>query len=481
MTERAFAKPPLRATLIKELREVVRDGRFWIVAGMVALLCVVALAFGFRQHAKVAGERAAAEQAAGEHWRSQGEKNPHVAAHYGTHVFKPPSALAFVDPGVDPFVGQSIKLVAHERNAVRGAAAQDATSLARFGGLTIASVLQLLVPLLIIGLGFSAWTAERERGTLRLLAASGVSPRRLLAGKAAGLLVALGVLALPAVTLGAAVSASSSTSFVPLGRAFALAGVYLLYFAVFVALTLGVSAAARSSRAALVALLGVWVVSSLVVPRAAADVAALAAPAVTPTTASEQVRRSVETGIPGGPEREARVTELTDTLLEREGFLGAETLMDPALLSSIELQAESQWEREVIDHHFEAWADAIEKQDRIVQWASALSPAVAVRSLSMALSGTDYAHHRHFADRAELYRRALVDMLNRELGDKGGDDVWSYRAGRETWERAPKFNYETPALGWALRAQATSLAWLLAWCVVAAAFAFRAAVRIRVI
>lgn len=481
MTEAGFVKPRLWPTVLKELREIVRDGRFWIVAAIIALLFAVALASGIRQHTRVASEREAAQHAAGEHWENQGEKNPHVAAHYGTYVFKPPSALAFVDPGVNPFVGQSVKLVAHERNAVRGAAAQDSTSLARFGGLTIAAVLQLLGPLLVIGLGFTAWTAERERGTLRLLAVSGVSPVRLLAGKVLGVLLALVMLGLPAIGLGAVVMGSSSTSALPLSRAAALGGVYLSYFAIFVALTLGVSAVARSSRAALVGLLGVWVVSALVVPRAAADVAALVAPAVTPTAAGDQVRRSIETGIPGGPEREERVTELTDAMLEKEGFLGAETLMDSALLNSIELQAESQWEREVIDYHFAEWERAIEAQDRMVQWASMLSPPVAVRSLSMALSGTDYAHHRHFSDRAEKYRRALIDMLNQELGKQGGEDVWSYRAGRETWERAPKFAYEAPPVGWALRGQVTSLAGLAAWLLVALGFAVRAASRIRVV
>jgi ABC-2 type transport system permease protein len=155
--------------------------------------------------------------------------------------------------------------------------------------------------------------------------------------------------------------------------------------------------------------------------------------------------------------------------------------MDAALLSSIELQAEAQFENEVIDHHHERLADAVERQERIAQAAALVSPVVAIRSLSMALAGTDYAHHRHFADAAEKHRRALVDMLNRELGDKGGADAWSYQAGRELWERAPPFRHALPDLPWLVRKQSLSLMALGAWLLFSLLFAYFSARRITVV
>jgi ABC-2 type transport system permease protein len=50
------------------------------------------------------------------------------------------------------------------------------TSLQRFSPLSMAFGLQILVPLLIVLLAFSAFTGERERGTLRQLLSIGVQP-----------------------------------------------------------------------------------------------------------------------------------------------------------------------------------------------------------------------------------------------------------------------------------------------------------------
>jgi ABC-2 type transport system permease protein len=473
----------MSALIRKETLELFRDGRLWVVAVTLAALFAVALAFGFRQSAAVEAERRRAQATADEHFRTQEQKNPHVAAHYGSYVFKPRSALPFVDPGVDPFVGVSVKLEAHRRGALEGARAKDSTSLARFGRFTVALVLQLLVPLLIIGLGFSAWTAERERGTLRLLATSGTSRGVLLAGKLFGTALALALLALPVLALGAAavlVFGDGVGAILP-GRVALLVLAYLGYFGVFLALTLGVSAVARSSRAALVTLLGIWVGTALVAPRVAADAAALWHPVPSTEALSAAVKHSLERGLPGGPPREERVGAITESLLEAKGYKGAETLMDAALLGGLELEAEARFENEVIDHHFGKVARAIDRQERAVQWAAVVAPPVAIRSLSMALSGTDYAHHAHFAEAAERYRRELVDALNQELATKGGADVWSYTAGSDTWARMPRFAYSDPGVKFALAFQGPSLVLLAGWLVASLAFAVAAARRTRVV
>ena len=88
---------PLRALLRKELYEIVRDGRFRLVALTTLALLMVSLAFGLRQSTAVKAERAAAQAEADHHFVEQEDKNPHVAAHYGTYVFKPSGALSFVD------------------------------------------------------------------------------------------------------------------------------------------------------------------------------------------------------------------------------------------------------------------------------------------------------------------------------------------------------------------------------------------------
>lgn len=490
MTDKARVRPRIHGALVKkELREVIRDGRFWVIAAIVAALSLVALSFGLSRSNAVAAERASAQHAADEQWRGQGDKNPHVAAHYGTHVFKPVGALPFVDPGIEPYVGVSVKLEAHRRNDLAAGSAEDATGLSRFGGLSIALVMQLLIPLITIGLGFAAWTAERERGTLRQLASLGLPPGLLAGGKALGIAAALGMVLVPALLIGSLVVAAwpdaaghhhQDAAEGSAIRAVAMALAYLTYFLVFIGLVLAASAKAGSSRVALVALLGFWVASALVVPRAASDGAAWIAPVPSRAQTAADIRKHVEEGLPGVP-REERVETITAELLAAEGFEGAEMFMPPALLASIELQAEAQFENEVIDHHHNSLAAAIERQEELSQTASVLSPVVAVRSLSMAFAGTDYAHHRHFADSAEQHRRELVAMLNAELGAKGGEDAWQYKGGSELWERAPEFQPTKPELGWVLSKQRTSIAALLLWLVTAWFGAWRGARHLRVV
>jgi len=468
----------IRVIAHKEVRELVRDGRFRLGGALVLVLLLAALIFGWRQSAAVKQERTAAQAIARAAWTAQGDKNPHIAAHFGMYVFKPSGTLAFLDPGADPYLGVTLKLQAHEQELPQDSAAQDATAIGRFGQLSAAAVLQLLVPLLIIALGFATWSGERERGTLRLLAATGVKPRRLLAGKVLGLGAALAMLLLPAVALAAVALVSGAESGAGL-RLAALLPVYAAYFGVVVAVTLLASALAPSSRAALVALVGFWCVTSLIVPRAASDLAARAVPLPTTGQLAETVHEAIAKGLPGQP-REDRIEILVKALLKRHGFEGAEIMMDEALLQGIELQAEAEFENEVFDHHLGALMAGMDRQERVAQWAGALSPFLAIRSLSMALAGTDFAHHRAFQQQAETFRRGLVQAMNDDFAKNAGAAGWDYKANRQLWQQAKPFVFQPPDLWWLLAEQRVALAMLALWLLGASGAALLAARRIRV-
>ena len=120
--------------------------------------------------------------------------NAHAAAHYGVYVFKPVAPLSVFDRGLQPFVGSTVYLEAHRQNQAAFLPAQDSTSMRRFGDLTAAACLQLLLPLLIILFAFGALAGERESGTLRQVLSLGVRPASLVFGKAMGLGGALAVL-----------------------------------------------------------------------------------------------------------------------------------------------------------------------------------------------------------------------------------------------------------------------------------------------
>ena len=108
------------------------------------------------------------------------------AAHYGTFAFRPKSDLSFLDFGLDTYTRASVYLEGHRQNDAKFSAAEDATVLIRLGEMTVAFVLQLLIPLLIIFLCFSTFTREREENTLKMLVSQGASMADLYWGKVLG-------------------------------------------------------------------------------------------------------------------------------------------------------------------------------------------------------------------------------------------------------------------------------------------------------
>lgn len=472
----------IRTIARKEVREIARDGRLRLMGGLIVILALAALAFGAQQTQRAQSAREHAAERASKQWKDQGQKNPHVAAHYGTHAFAPTSVATAIDPGVSAYLGRSVKLEAHKRNLAANSAAQDSGGLARLGAFSVASVLLQLVPLLIIALGYGLWSRERERGTLRQLLSTGVNRSSLLWGKALALLAVLSGLLIPAAmiivgTLWSMGGGDAST----LIRIGLLALSYAVYFSVFGGLTLYASAKARSSRAALVAMIGVWGLFCLIAPRAASEAAGALQPLPSQAEMARAVAVSLEKGIDGKAEREVAVEAIASDMMAAQGFEDGGMLVDDSYSSGIELQAEAKWEDMVFDHHIEQLDGQIMAQEKLIAWAGLVSPFVAMRTLSTGLCGTDFAHHKSFTDYAETWRKGLVGSLNAAFAANAGAEGWKYRAGPELWKTVPAFDYREPAPSFALTTHQVSVLSLLGWLLLALGLAIHSARRVRVV
>jgi len=126
------------------------------------------------------------------------------------------------------------------------------------------------------------------------------------------------------------------------------------------------------------------------------------------------------------------------------------------------LQAIEEESNRQFDTLYGRWEEALERQERRLQQTALLAPGLGVHLLSMALAGTDHAHHRHFATVAERYRRTLVATMNQEVfrsllafGTQPGD--------RTTWTKVPDFAYAPPELNWVLSRSAWTIGVLLTW------------------
>ncbi|MEE7625388.1 DUF3526 domain-containing protein [Methylobacter sp. Wu8] len=86
-----------------------------------------------------------------------------------------------------------------------------------------------------------------------------------------------------------------------------------------------------------------------------------------------------------------------------------------------------------------------------------------MRSVSMALSGMDLAHQRHFEDAAEQYRDyfiGLTDDWDRERSHGAEHGAQGHDA---DWGSVKAFSYTPPPLGFALYHALADLLVLLAW------------------
>jgi ABC-2 type transport system permease protein len=456
----------------KEFIEMLRDGRFrWAASIVLALLAVALLAGAYYQRELVAQQRAAqaAEQA---RWYAQEPKNPHAAAHYGLYAFKPRLAPAFLDPGVEPYMGVAVWLEAHKQNEMLYRPGEDATLAQRFGELTVALILQVVLPLVVILLAFNAFAGERERGTLRQLLSLGLRPRDLVLGKMLGLGGALSLMAAPAVVLGAATLVLTGP--VEGAPRFALlALVYLLYIGIFMLLALAVSAWAPSSRFALVVLIGFWGVNCLLAPRAVSDLAAALYPLPEPISFKTRMQQALTDPAPAL----AMLKERTTAIMKDYAAAGTAEL--PVNLAGLSLQVGEEHGYEVFDRFYGELFAPMEAQNRVLQRGAALFPMLGVQAISMGLAGTDLAQHRDFIRAAEAHRRAEIKIIN--------DDILAHpvKAGQvhdgdhELWAKVPRFDYEPPTLGWVLREHAIALALLVAWFLGAAWLAWRGAERLQ--
>jgi len=462
----------------KEMTEMVRDGRFRAASAIVFTLLAGALLLGWQHFREVSAQHASAQRATREQWLGQGKKNPHSAAHYGVYAFKPKVPLTMLDRGTDPFTGVAVWLEAHKQNEFKYRPAQDATAVQRFGELTGATVLQLLVPLLIVLLSFTAFSGERELGTLRQLLSLGVRQLDLARGKALGVAVALGLLLVPAALIGvvAITAGSGQTDMVAaIPRMAWMTLGYLLYFGTFLGVSLAVSAWASSSRSALIILLGFWMFNALIAPRAASDIAK----ALRPAPSAFQFARGIEKALQGDGHDSAssRAKRLEQELMKKYNVDKVEAL--PINFTGARLQDGEDHGNEVFDQAYSRLWTVFDAQDGVRRLVSVTAPSIAVRSASMAFAGADFPQHAHFARAAEAYRRTIQRVMNDDLM-RNASNTGVYVAGDELWKKVQPFEYTAPDASWVLSRQVPSLVVLALWCTAAGLAALWTTRRVRV-
>ena len=463
----------------KELIEIRRDGRAIGLLGIVGLLLLLGLMAGFATEnaRRQSVQQAQANDAAV--FLEQGIKNPHAAAHFSRMAHKPVAPLAAFDPGVASYLGQVIWLEAHYRNPAMFRSAEDAPELSRLENFSVAGVLTLVLPLLVILVGYGSIASERERGTLRLLLGSGASLQQLLQGKflvIAGVAIAVLLVAVLVATLFSVQTLSGAEySLIDLLlRGISLLLGYGLYIICLTAITLLVSTLVASARTALLVLLGVWAISVVGMPRWSASIAEHVYPSPDAVAFWQEARARLDANspTPGSEDYTMLERQVIERALGRElqeGELDAIAINRGGLMLEVSELSGAQAYRA----SFEGLFANYDRQRSLRRILSLLSPTIALQHLSRAFAGTDVSAHEHFSLAAEQQRNNIVRVLNEDMILNGAGQSFGYLAPAELWQTVPAFEYSPAAVTHAWSECMIDLLVLALWGAVATAALFR--------
>lgn len=404
-------------------------------------------------------------------WLSKPDKHPHRMAHYGYLAFREKHELSFFDFGIESFAGVSIFLEAHKQNSVNFSEAGFSNGMLRFGEISVAMVLQILVPLLIFFLGYNSISAERESGTLKILLCQNVSWRKLLWGKTLGVIGVCLTIFLPLMLLTILLWASLSNWNVSIDatlRLLTLTVSYSVYFFILSAITVLVSAFQKSSKAALITLLACWILFIIIVPRIAQAIGGQLYPAPSKIEFADAISEDISKQGDSHDANDPHYASIKDSLLKAYKVDNVKKL--PFNYGGYIMAEGEKITSQIYSNHQRKLNKTFENQNSIVAFIGLINPYLSLKQISMALTASDFNTYVDFQNQAEAYRYGLAQKMNKLQIDKisnvsPGEHAKPLSISKSNWAEQPDFNYHFNNINQVLSGQLFALFSLLLWLV----------------
>jgi len=348
-----------------------------------------------------------------ERWENNPDKHPHRMAHYGYVVFRSKTPLSFFDQGLDSYLGNIIFLEAHRQNSVNFSNVSQSSGLLRFGELSTGLLFQLLLPLLIFFWGFASVSDEREKGTLKLYLTQGVKWKEVLFGKSVGIfgismLITLTTFVLTTLLLLIQPQSQSLSyySFPILGLLIS----YLAYLMIMSMLAVWVSAKSASSKTALIILIGFWMLFILIVPKLSQVAAQIMLPSPSKIEFNSMVEHElIQNGDSHNPD-DPHFNAIKDSLLLAYNVQSTKEL--PFNYSGFIMKEGEKLSTDIYRKYQADLMNTYNRQSKFVNAMAIFNPYLAIKNISMVLSGTDFGSYQIFKKEAENYRYQLAQTMN---------------------------------------------------------------------
>lgn len=379
------------------------------------------------------------QEKARQSWEANPDKNPHRMAHFGSFAFRLKHPLSMFDQGMESYTGNAVFLEAHRQNTVNFSEAGFSTGLLRFGEISQAMLIQLILPLILFFLGFNAISQQKENGTLKILLSQGAGFRTLIWGNSVGLFgIALLFLLPVLLAVGIQLAITSLPAHTgTIARSCGLLLAFLSYLWLVCTVAISVSALSQDSRTSLLKLLGIWLLMAIVLPKTLQAIGSAAHPApgkIEFETAAEKATLAIgDSHNPNDP----HFSHMKDSVLQANHVDSVEQL--PFNYGGFQMREGERLSAEVYNAQLLQLYNTYKQQNNISRYATCIDPFLGIKHLSMALSGTDFNAYRNFQDEAEAYRYKLAQTMNElQMNETGhGKNI----VGKEHWKEFPDFRY----------------------------------------
>ncbi|MEM9337715.1 MAG: DUF3526 domain-containing protein [Bacteroidota bacterium] len=460
------------------LANVFKSKAIYLLIGMMVILLFYAALSGKGYHDQN-HFRTEHQEIARKSWEDNPDKHPHRMAHFGTFAFRLKHALSVFDFGIESFTGNAVFLEAHRQNMVNFSEASFSTGLLRFGELSMAMILQTILPLLIFFIGYASIVSDRANGTLKILLTQGASWKEILLGRSLGLFIIACIFILPyLLTLATLLFSEWHDSGGEEWTRFALVTFfYLLYAIILCFVTIIVSAQSQLAKNALVKLLGIWLLLVVLLPKTSQAIGSYFYPSPTKLTFRSAIEEEViQNGDSHNP-NDPFFNSLRDSVLNVHQVKSVEEL--PFNYGGFIMGQGEKLSAKIYNKHHNRLLINYRNQNSLTNWLSIINPYLALKNISMTLCGTDFESYVDFQKQSENYRYLLAQKMNElqmkyiSTGHISGSEGKVHVVNRSEWKAFPDFDYHYPTVVSGLRNEIPSLLSVLGWFLLSILFLFR--------
>jgi len=447
---------------------------FYLLYSVFILLTAYAAVSGIKNHNTQNTIRLEHQNKARQSWEANPDKHPHRMAHFGTYAFRIHPPLGIFDYGIESFTGNTVFLEAHRQNSVNFSEATFSTGTLRFGELSLALLLQLVVPLILFFVGFSSIAADKQNGTLKMLLSQGATWKEMLFGKSLGLFAIAMLFFVPIlliVIFALLTSADQTLHDFRLLRLLFIGMGYLAFLFVVSSFTVIISAGSNTPKNALLRLLGIWLVLVVLLPKSAQTIGNYWFPTPSKLAFQSGIEKEViKKGDSHNPD-DPHYNNLRDSVLTVHNVSKVTDL--PFNYGGFVMREGEKITSTLYKKHHARLISIYKRQNNVSRFSSFINPFTAIKQLSMTMSGTDFSSYIDFQNKADDYRYVLAQTMNELQMEyispkkKSGSEGKKHVVGHQHWSAFRDFKHEPMAFSKSIQEAFPALISVILWTMIA--------------